>query len=495
EVIVNGDAPATIASISGGAEAVIPPKTTEQKIAMRNELKAKSTLLLAIPDEHLLKFQKLISQLEIHGEVISQENANLKLLRSLPPAWNTHALIMQNKSDLDTLNNTSSTNEAVNTAHDVYAASSQGQAFALTYADDVMFLFFANQSNSPQLDNEDLEQINTDDLEEMDLKWQTPANALVVTDEMGYDWSYQAEEGPTNFALMAHSSLGSSSSDTEESDNVDDGEIRPSIKQNKPSYAKINFLKLDENTRKSVIEQHTYRQAENLRKSQNSRIDKRNWNGIMTQKLEDGFEFKKKACFVCGSLYHLIKDYHLGKFERKADEEFLVGYFVNSKAFRVFSFRTRKVEENLHIRFLENKSNVTGRGPEWLFDIDSLTKSMNYESVTAGNQTNNDAGIKINVNAGQARQEKSSDHEYILLPIMPSYSPLSSSTQSLDDKDADEVPGKGDKGVSKGSGIDYQERTDSNTQDVNTDGPSINTANTNINTGSLNINTVGSNDP
>ncbi|GJX39189.1 putative ribonuclease H-like domain-containing protein [Tanacetum coccineum] len=85
---------------------------------------------------------------------------------------------------------------------------------------------------------------------------------------------------------------------------------------------------------------------------------------------------------------------HLGKFEGKADEGFLVGYSVNSKAFRVFNTRTKKVEENLHIKFLENKPNVAGSGPEWLFDIDSLTKSMNYEPVTAGNQTNNDAGLK-----------------------------------------------------------------------------------------------------
>ncbi|GKC83269.1 putative ribonuclease H-like domain-containing protein [Tanacetum coccineum] len=93
---------------------------------------------------------------------------------------------------------------------------------------------------------------------------------------------------------------------------------------------------------------------------------------------------------------------HLGKFERKADEGFLVGYFVNSMGFRVFNTRTRKVEENLHIKFLENKSNVEESGPEWLFDIDSLTKSMNYEPVTVGNQTNGDAGIETNVNAGQA---------------------------------------------------------------------------------------------
>ncbi|GJY87440.1 hypothetical protein Tco_0502068, partial [Tanacetum coccineum] len=62
-------------------------------------------------------------------------------------------------------------NEAVNTAHEVTTASSQGKASSSTNADDVMFFFFANQSNSPQLDNEDLEQIDTDDLKEMDLKW------------------------------------------------------------------------------------------------------------------------------------------------------------------------------------------------------------------------------------------------------------------------------------------------------------------------------------
>nr|GEU53410.1 hypothetical protein [Tanacetum cinerariifolium] len=118
---------------------------------------------------------------------------------------------------------------------------------------------------------------------------------------------------------------------------------------------------------------------------------------------------------------------HLGKFEGKVDEGFLVRYSVNSKAFRVFNSRTRRVEENLHIKFLENKPNVAGRG------------------------------IEINANAGKVRQEKASDHEYILLPFMPL------SIQSSDDKDVGEVPDKGDEGVSKGSGIDDQEKTDSKT--------------------------------
>ncbi|GJS81072.1 putative ribonuclease H-like domain-containing protein [Tanacetum coccineum] len=89
----------------------------------------------------------------------------------------------------------------------------------------------------------------------------------------------------------------------------------------------------------------------------------------------------------------------LGKFNGKADEGFFVGYSINSKDFRVFNTRTWKVEENLHITFLENKPNVAGSRPEWLFDIDLLTNSINYEPVTTGNQTNGNAGIKDNVDA------------------------------------------------------------------------------------------------
>ncbi|GJR18343.1 ribonuclease H-like domain-containing protein [Tanacetum coccineum] len=214
-------------------------------------------------------------------EVISQEDANLKLLRSLPSAWNNIALIMRNKSDLDTL----SMDDLYNNLKLMLLMKflllvHRGQAPSSTYADDVMFSFFANQSNSPQLDNEDLEQIDTDDLEEMDLKWQvamltmrvkrflkktgrnlnfngketvgfdktkvecynchrrghfarecraprnqgnrnrdaprrnapvdtSTTNALVVQDGIGgYDWSFQAEEGITNFALMAYTSQG-----------------------------------------------------------------------------------------------------------------------------------------------------------------------------------------------------------------------------------------------------------------------------------------------
>nr|GEW32144.1 hypothetical protein [Tanacetum cinerariifolium] len=132
----------------------------------------------------------------------------------------------------------------------------------------------------------------------------------------------------------------------------------------------------------------------------------------------------------------------LGKFEGKADEGFLVGYSVTSKAFRVFNTKTRKVEENLHATFLKNKPNVTGKGPNWIFDIDSLTNSMNYIPVSTGNQTNKNAGpqdtngnagTKDNVDAGK----EVSDQHYIMLPLWFS---IFSTYKSSDDKAEDDKP-------------------------------------------------------
>nr|GEV97928.1 hypothetical protein [Tanacetum cinerariifolium] len=89
---------------------------------------------------------------------------------------------------------------------------------------------------------------------------------------------------------------------------------------------------------------------------------------------------------------------NLGKFEAKGDEGYFIGYSMSSKAFRVFNKRTKKVEENLHVEFLENKGIEQGAGPNWLFDIDSLTKSMNYVPVNAGTNSTNLSGTKDAVN-------------------------------------------------------------------------------------------------
>nr|GFA11279.1 ribonuclease H-like domain-containing protein [Tanacetum cinerariifolium] len=84
----------------------------------------------------------------------------------------------------------------------------------------------------------------------------------------------------------------------------------------------------------------------------------------------------------------------LGKFDGKADEGFLVGYSVNSKAFRVFNSKTKIVQEIFHINFLENQPNVAGR-----------------------NQPNHNAGIQENLDVGKVRKEIVSAQQYVLLPL------------------------------------------------------------------------------
>ncbi|GJY23339.1 putative ribonuclease H-like domain-containing protein [Tanacetum coccineum] len=404
-----------IASASAGAKGPVPPKTAKQKLARKNELKAKSTLMLAIPDEYLLKFhackeakslweaiknsqegldktydrfQKLISQLEIHGEVLSggcKSEVVKKCIKLRLKENQAQAQIL--RLWLFIFRNTSNTYEAVNTAHD--------------------------------LDNKDLEQIDIDDLEEMGLKWQvamltmrvkrfikktgmnlnfngkeivsfdktkvecynchrrghfarecraprnqgnrnrddprrnalvdtSTTNALVVQDGIGgYDWSFQAEKGPTNFALMAYTSQGegfhavsppytgnympprpdlsfvgldesifmtavrkttTSVPETETSVSKTSKVIIQKPKTVRPSAPIKNETLILINV-KSVNKENTHKQGEYPRKNQSLRDNRRNWNGMMTQKLGNGFEFMKKACSVSGSFNHLIKDY------------------------------------------------------------------------------------------------------------------------------------------------------------------------------------------
>nr|GFA54135.1 hypothetical protein [Tanacetum cinerariifolium] len=293
EVIVNGDSPPPIRSVDG-VEQTYPPTTTEEKLARKNELNARRTLLMALPKEHQLKFnsyknakslmeaiekrlQKLISQLETHRETISQEDLNLKLLRSLPSEWKTHTLILRNKPDLETL----SMDDLYNNLK-IYETEVKGSSSSSQNSQNVAFVSSNGSGSTNQAyDNEDLQQIDVDDLEELDLKWQMAmltirarrflnktrrkvgangskttgfdktkvecynchkmshftrecmapkenrnrepvrrnvtvetidANALVAQDGFRYDWSDHDEDGPTNFTLMAYTSLGSSSS-------------------------------------------------------------------------------------------------------------------------------------------------------------------------------------------------------------------------------------------------------------------------------------------
>nr|GFB55287.1 hypothetical protein [Tanacetum cinerariifolium] len=106
---------------------------------------------------------------------------------------------------------------------------------------------------------------------------------------------------------------------------------------------------------------------------------------------------------------------NLGKFEPKGDEGYFLGYSMYSKAFRVFNKKTKRVEENVHIEFFENKAIENGSGPNWLFDIDSLTKSMNYVPVVdASTNSTNFSGTKVD--ARKDVKKDVSSLRYIVLP-------------------------------------------------------------------------------
>ncbi|GJT98797.1 putative reverse transcriptase domain-containing protein [Tanacetum coccineum] len=294
EVIKNGNAP-PITKVVKGVETTIAPITTKEKAQRRLAMKARSTLLMGIPNKHQLKFnsikdaksllqaiekrfggnaatkktqrnrlkqqyknftasssevldqtfdrlQKFISQLEIHGETISQEDVNQKFLRGLSPEWNTHTIV------------TNSINGAVNTAHDATTASTQATAINSTTIDNLKemdlrwqmallimrarrFLkntrrkFFVNGTETIGFDKSKVECCNchkkghfarecralrnqeNGKKENTSMPVETTtSNALISCDGLGdYDWSDQTEEGPTNLVLMAYSSTSSNS--------------------------------------------------------------------------------------------------------------------------------------------------------------------------------------------------------------------------------------------------------------------------------------------
>ncbi|GKE76214.1 hypothetical protein Tco_1542334 [Tanacetum coccineum] len=219
EIIENGNAP-IVTKIVDGKDTIIPPITVKVKVQRRAELKERSTLLMALPNEHQLNFntykdakslmqaienrfrgntatkktlknilkqqyenfaasstevieqtyerlQKLISQMEMHGEVISQEDINQKFLISLSQEWTMHTIVWRNKPEIETL----SLDDLFN---NLKAYESEGAAdsskFGENFSNAMIYSFFASQPSILRLDNEDLQQINPDDLEEMDLR-------------------------------------------------------------------------------------------------------------------------------------------------------------------------------------------------------------------------------------------------------------------------------------------------------------------------------------
>nr|GFC43727.1 retrovirus-related Pol polyprotein from transposon TNT 1-94 [Tanacetum cinerariifolium] len=129
---------------------------------------------------------------------------------------------------------------------------------------------------------------------------------------------------------------------------------------------------------------------------------------------------------------------NLGKFKAKGDEGYFIGYSMSSKSFRLFNKRTRRVEENLHVEFLENKAIEKGAGPNWLFDIDYLTKYMNYVPMDASTHSTNLSGTKDAVN--QEVKKDVSSLRYIILPNWVHDDLLEFSSSKPHDESISQVP-------------------------------------------------------
>nr|GEV87466.1 hypothetical protein [Tanacetum cinerariifolium] len=376
---MNGDAPASIASVSGGAEVAIPPKTTEQKIARRNELKAKSTLLLAIPDEYLLKFHGIKDAKtlweaiktrfggnkefkKMQKTILKQQYENFAASRSKgldktydrmgydwiyqakegPIDFALMAFSSSSSSSSDTERKIMNKDNIEIIAYQLGLESLEArivvhQKNEAVFEEDIAFLKYdvkVRNNSITELKNQLEESLKEkDDLKLKLEKFKTSFKNLtnLINSQispkdktrLGYD-SLLNERDLNNKSDVFESAFDSSVNESEEdnnqandrykaddsifkstisetvtsvhetktstsktskksmekpksirpsapiikdleSDSDDDCEIRPSIEQNKPSHAKINFVKSDENTRKSVIEQHTYKQAKNLR--------------------------------------------------------------------------------------------------------------------------------------------------------------------------------------------------------------------------------------
>nr|GEU58356.1 reverse transcriptase domain-containing protein [Tanacetum cinerariifolium] len=237
-----------------------------------------------------------------------------------------------------------------------------------------------------------------------------------------------------------------------------------------PSTPDLSFTGLDKFVNKHVVK--NYNKEEDVSQS---KIEKKTVRpGIAKIEFVKSKQQEKTARKTVKQVEQHRPNTHTG-------EGFFVRYFLNSKAFRVFNIRTRILEESLHIRFSESTPNIVSSGPDWLFDVDALTRTMNYELVVAGTQSNGFAGTKVSDNAGQARKEMESINDYILLPLWTADLPFFQDPKSFNDdgsKPSSDDGKKVDEDPRKENECNDQEKEDNvnNTNNVNTVSLTVNTA-------------------
>ncbi|GKA85722.1 ribonuclease H-like domain-containing protein [Tanacetum coccineum] len=202
EVIQKGNGPVSVSTDTNGVIKVLPPKTAEEILARERERKARTTLLMALLEDHLAKFHKMTDAKEMWDAIKSRfggnDESNKMQKYTLKQQFEGFSISNSEglhkgydrvfesdvkgstKSSSSTQNVAFVPSESTNNTNNVstaYGASSSSghnsqRENSSSYTDDLMYSFFANQFSGPQLDHKDLEQIDEFDLEEMDLKWQ-----------------------------------------------------------------------------------------------------------------------------------------------------------------------------------------------------------------------------------------------------------------------------------------------------------------------------------
>nr|GEV71886.1 putative ribonuclease H-like domain-containing protein [Tanacetum cinerariifolium] len=289
DVIENGNSILKTQTVNN-VKTVIPPKIVEEMLQRRNEVRARITLMMGLPNEHRLKFnsfkdakslleaieksldqtfnklQKLVSQLELLGEVISKEDINQKFLRSLPSEWDMRVVVWRNKPDLDTLSMDDFYNNLkvyeyevkgissnTNTQNMAFVSSSSNNSNSSNGVNSAQGVNTANrvnttssQPNSTHLVNEDLEQIHYDDLEEMDLKWLVPTSKIRLVlyglEELFNEPKTKTSKDKSNDVEPESVRKGSDAPIIEYCMS-DDKEEKVEKKEVKPSINWINFVK------------------------------------------------------------------------------------------------------------------------------------------------------------------------------------------------------------------------------------------------------------
>ncbi|GJY26163.1 putative ribonuclease H-like domain-containing protein [Tanacetum coccineum] len=358
QIILNGNSPKKISTDTNGIIRVLPPKSAEDFLAIERERKARTTLLMALPEDHLYGFHNISDAKEI-WDAIKSRRVEPKVLIE-PRVWSDAPIIEENELDSD----------------DDYEIRPSKEQVTPSYA----FVNTAKHVKTPKEPGIKREYSNA----------RTPQQNGV------------AERKNMTLIEAARTMLADS--------------LLPNT-----------FWAEAVNTACYVLNRVLVTKPQNKTPYE-----------LLTGKIPIISYIRPFGCHV--TILNTID--HLGKFDGKADEGFLVGYSLSSKAFRVYNLVTKKVEENLHVNFLENKPNITGKGPEWLFDIDYLTDSMNYHPVRTENQANHTAGPQevSNSNAGTqanddaAHSDNEVDQEYLVLPFCTS---ISSDLKSLELKNGD----------------------------------------------------------